>query len=193
MIIAAYIVLALAFGISDMILFQRCGKITPIRLSRGMMVTLVVAVVQTMLFMLGMLLGDLLRFELPTDAQAFAKTNAMIFMGLAVFVVLRMLMPHLRREPKLPLFNLGNNAACVAMAFATGINYLLIGLGAGFVVSIECDFHKALWPMLVVLFLTGYFGLMLGRRNVALRTRRWMIVVAVLIMAVAIGALVNAK
>lgn len=193
MIIAAYIVLALAFGISDMILFQRCGKVTPIRLSRGMAVTLVVAVVQTMLFMLGMLLGDLLRFELPTDAQAYAQTNAMIFMGLAVFVVLRMLMPHLRREPKLPLFNLGSNAACVAMAFATGINYLLIGLGAGFVASLESDLHKALWPMLVVLFLTGYFGLMLGRRKVALRPRRWMIVVAVLILAVAIGALVNAK
>ena len=44
--IAAYIVLALAFGISNMLLFRRCAEPTPIRLSRGLLITLVVAAVQ---------------------------------------------------------------------------------------------------------------------------------------------------
>ncbi len=141
MLIAAYIVLAIAFGISNMVLFYRCAEITPIRLSRGLFITFLVSVVQTVLFLLGMFLGDILRFELPTDAEAFSKTNSLIFLGLDLFVMLRMLMPYLKRESQLPIFNLGSNSACVAMAFATAINLLLVGLGAGFVASVAMDIH----------------------------------------------------
>lgn len=192
MLIIAYFALALAFGISDMILFHRCAEVTPIRLSRGLVVTLSVAMVQTALFLLGMFIGDILRFELPTDAGAFAKTNALIFMGLTVFVMFRMLSPHLKKEPRLPLFNLTSNAACTALAFATGINLLLVGLGAGFVASIDIDFHKTLWPLLTIMFLAGYWGLMLGRRKVAVRPRVWVIVATVLLFTVSVAAVVNA-
>ena len=192
MLIAAYIVLAIAFGISNMVLFYRCAEITPIRLSRGLFITFLVSVVQTVLFLLGMFLGDILRFELPTDAEAFSKTNSLIFLGLDLFVMLRMLMPYLKREPKLPVFNLGSNSACVAMAFATAINLLLVGIGAGFVASLAMDLHKALWPLIIILFLAGYWGLMLGRTKVNIRPRRWMIVASVLLLAVAIAAVVNA-
>lgn len=190
--IAAYIVLAIAFGISNMVLFRRCAEVTPIRLSRGLVVTFFVAAVQTGMFLLGMLLGDLLRFELPTDGSAFSKTNALVFLGLDIFVMLRMLMPNLKRNPQLPFFNLGNNGACLAMAFAIGINLLLVGLGAGFVASPVCDLHKALWPLLIIMFLAGYWGLMFGRRRVAIRPRRWMVVAAVLLFVVGIAAVVNA-
>lgn len=192
MLIAAYIVLAIAFGISNMVLFYRCAEITPIRLSRGLFITFLVSVVQTVLFLLGMFLGDILRFELPTDAEAFSKTNSLIFLGLDLFVMLRMLMPYLKRESQLPIFNLGSNSACVAMAFATAINLLLVGLGAGFVASLAMDNHKALWPLIIILFLAGYWGLMLGRTKVNIRPRRWMIVASVLLLAVSIAAVVNA-
>lgn len=192
MLIAAYIVLAIAFGISNMVLFYRCAEITPIRLSRGLFITFLVSVVQTVLFLLGMFLGDILRFELPTDAEAFSKTNSLIFLGLDLFVMLRILMPYLKRESQLPIFNLGSNSACVAMAFATAINLLLVGLGAGFVASLAMDIHKALWPLIIILFLAGYWGLMLGRTKVNIRPRRWMIVASVLLLAVSIAAVVNA-
>lgn len=192
MLIAAYIVLAIAFGISNMVLFYRCAEITPIRLSRGLFITFLVSVVQTVLFILGMFLGDILRFELPTDAEAFSKTNSLIFLGLDLFVMLRMLMPYLKRDSQLPIFNLGSNSACVAMAFATAINLLLVGLGAGFVASLAMDIHKALWPLIIILFLAGYWGLMLGRTKVNIRPRRWMIVASVLLLAVSIAAVVNA-
>ena len=192
MLIAAYIVLAIAFGISNMVLFYRCAEITPIRLSRGLFITFLVSVVQTVLFLLGMFLGDILRFELPTDAEAFSKTNSLIFLGLDLFVMLRMLMPYLKRDSQLPIFNLVSNSACVAMAFATAINLLLVGLGAGFVASLAMDIHKALWPLIIILFLAGYWGLMLGRTKVNIRPRRWMIVASVLLLAVSIAAVVNA-
>lgn len=192
MSIVSYIVVAMTFGIANMLLFHRCAKVVPIRLSRGLAITFLVAVVHALLFIGGMYLGDLLRFELPDYAGAFAKTNALIFLGLALFVMLRMLMPHLKRDPKLPLFDLSANVACVAMAFATGVNLLLVGLGAGFVASPASDLHKALWPLLIIMFLIGYYGLMLGRSKVVIRPKVWMIVASVLLLTVAVAAVVNA-
>ena len=190
--IAAYIVLALAFGICNMLLFRRCAELTPIRLSRGLLVTIAVAAAQCALFLLGMLLGDLLRFELPDDSTAFAKANALIFLGLDIIVMLRMLKPYLRREPKLPLFDLTSNRACSALALTAAVNPLLVGLGAGFVASTD-DMHKV-WPilMLVLMWLLGYWGVMLGRQKVAMRPVRWMIIAAVLLLGVGIAAMVNA-
>ena len=192
MLIAAYIVLALAFGIADMLLFRRCAALTPIRLSRGLLLSIVTAIAQAALFLMGMLLGDLLRFELPDNAEAFSTTNALIFLGMNTLVILRLLLPYLRREPKLPLFDLGSNAACTALVLTSGINLLFVGLGAGFVASPAADLHKALWPMVVALPLFSYWGIMLGRRKVTLRPRRWMIIASVLLLGVAIAATVNA-
>ncbi|MBR4229518.1 MAG: hypothetical protein IKR83_02270 [Bacteroidales bacterium] len=190
--IAAYIVLALAFAISNMLLFRRCAELTPIRLTRGLGLTLCVAAVQTALFLLGMVLGNLLRFELPDDSAAFSTANAMIFLGLDIFVMLRMLLPHLRREPRLPLFDLGNGKATIAISLTAAINPLLVGLGAGFVAS-SADIHK-LWPiaMLVLLWIFGYWGVMLGRRKVAIRPVRWMVIAAIMLLGVGIAAMVNA-
>lgn len=190
--LVAYIVIALAFAISNMLLFRRCAELTPIRLTRGLGLTLCVAAVQTALFLLGWVLGDLLRFELPDDASAFSTANAMIFLGLDIFVMLRMLLPYLRREPRLPLFDLGNNKATIAMSLTAAINPLLVGLGAGFVASTS-DIYKV-WPiaMLVLLWLLGYCGVMLGRRKVAIRPVRWMVIAAIMLLGVGIAAMVNA-
>lgn len=190
--LVAYIVIALAFAISNMLLFRRCAELTPIRLTRGLGLTLCVAAVQTALFLLGWVLGDLLRFELPDDASAFSTANAMIFLGLDIFVMLRMLLPYLRREPRLPLFDLGNNKATIAMSLTAAINPLLVGLGTGFVASTS-DIYKV-WPiaMLVLLWLLGYWGVMLGRRKVAIRPVRWMVIAAIMLLGVGIAALVNA-
>lgn len=192
MLIAAYIVIALSFGICNMLLMRRCAEVTPIRLSRGLLITFLLAIIQTSLFIMGMFVGNFLRFELPADAGAFSKTNSIIFLGLDIIVMLRMLMPYLKREPGLPIFNLASNAACVAMAFASAISLMLIGIGAGFVASPNNDLHKVLWPMLIILFPFAYWGLMLGRRKVAVRPRRWMLVASILLLAVAIAAVVNA-
>ena len=190
--LVAYIVIALAFAISNMLLFRRCAELTPIRLTRGLGLTLCVAAVQTALFLLGWVLGDLLRFELPDDASAFSTANAMIFLGLDIFVMLRMLLPYLRREPRLPLFDLGNNKATIAMSLTAAINPLLVGLGTGFVASTS-DIYKV-WPiaMLVLLWLLGYWGVMLGRRKVAIRPVRWMVIAAIMLLGVGIATMVNA-
>lgn len=190
--IATYIVLSLAFGISNMLLFRRCAELTPIRLTWGLWLSFFVAAMQAALFLGGMAIGNLLRFELPDNPDAFTNANALIFFGLTIFVMLRMLLPYLRREPKLPLFDLTNDKIRFALALTAAINPLLVGLGAGFVAS-SAQFSIVLpLVMLVLMWLFGYWGIMLGRRKVTMRPRRWMIVSCALLLGVAIAAIVNA-
>ncbi len=190
--VATYIVLALAFGINTMILMRRCAEATPIKLTKGLGITFLVSIVSCLFFMLGISLGDLLRIEGSDAPQLYARTNAFISLGLAVFVSLRMLLPYLRRKPQLAVFDLRNWGSVAAMAVASSINILLTGLVLGFVNSLSGNIHWAIWPMFVSVLILGYLGIMFGRQKVEMRPRRWMIVACILIIGSAIAAVVNA-
>ena len=190
--VATYIVLALAFGINTMILMRRCAEATPIKLTKGLGITFLVSIVSCLFFMLGISLGDLLRIEGSDAPQLYARTNAFISLGLAVFVSLRMLLPYLRRKPQLAVFDLRNWGSVAAMAVASSINILLTGLVLGFVNSLSGNIHWAIWPMCVSVLILGYLGIMFGRQKVEMRPRRWMIVACILIIGSAIAAVVNA-
>lgn len=190
--VATYIVLALAFGINAMLLMRRCAEATPVKLTKGIVIMLIVSVINCLLFLLGMSIGDLLRIEGSNAPQIYARTNAYIFLGMVVIVTLRMLLPYLRRKPQLAVFDLRNWGSIIAMAVANGINILLIGLGLGFVNALSNSIHWAVWPLFISILLLGYIGMMFGRQKVEMRRRRWMIVACILILGCAIAAVVNA-
>lgn len=190
--IATYIVLALAFGINTMLLMRRCAETTPVKLTKGIGITFLTSIVCCLLFLLGISLGDLLRIEGSDAPQMYAHTNAYIFLGLATFVTIRMLLPYLRRKPQLAVFDLRSWSSIVAMAVANGINVLLIGIGVGFVSSSAGNIHWAIWPMFAFVLFFGYLGIMFGRQKVEMRPRRWMIIDCILIIGSAIAAVVNA-
>lgn len=184
------LVIALALGVCTMLLFRRCGEATPVRLSVGLLTVVAVAAVHALLFLLGTVVGSLLSFSSPDNPQMYADINAYIFLGMTIIVDIKMLWPYLRREPRLPLFDLRSPVAVLAMAVATGVNVLLLGIGVGFVGGV--GIHAILWPLFVAGTLLGYLGLMFGRRKVSLRPRRWMVLACVLLLATAIAACVNA-
>ena len=190
--VATYIVLALAFGINAMLLMRRCAEATPVKLTKGIAIMLIVSVINCLLFLLGMSIGDLLRIEGSNAPQIYARTNAYIFLGMVVIVTLRMLLPYLRRKPQLAVFDLRNWGSIIAMAVANGINILLIGLGLGFVNALSNSIHWAVWPLFISILLLGYIKMMFGRQKVEMRPRRWMIVACILILGCAIAAVVNA-
>lgn len=190
--VATYIVLALAFGINAMLLMRRCAEATPVKLTKGIAIMLIVSAINSLLFLLGMSIGDLLRIEGSNAPEIYARTNAYIFLGMVVIVTLRMLLPYLRRKPQLAVFDLRNWGSIIAMAVANGINILLIGLGLGFVNALSNSIHWAVWPLFISILLLGYIGMMFGRQKVEMRPRRWMIVACILILGCAIAAVVNA-
>lgn len=191
MSIASYIVIALALGLVNMVLFRRCGEATPVRLSAGLLIVLGVSAVHAVLYYLGAALGNLMRLDSASDSHMYDDVNAYIFLGIVLVVIIKMLVPYLRREPRLPVFSLARTGSVLAMAVATGINVLLVGIGVGFADS-EVAVYALLWPLLVAGFLLGYMGLMFGRRKVDMRPRRWMVLASVLLLATAIAACVNA-
>ena len=191
MSIVSYIVIALALGIVNMLLFRRCGEATPVRLTAGLVIVLAVAVIHVILYYLGSRVGSLLSLHSPDDPFMYADVNAYIFLGLTLMVIIKMFAPYLRKEPRLPLFNLGDRRSVVAMAVATGISVLLVGIGTGFAEQGHAV-HKIVWPLLTASLLLGYLGLMFGRQKVQLRPRRWMVVACVLLLGTAIAACVNA-
>lgn len=191
MSIATYIVLSIAFAIATMLLMRRCAETTPVKLTKGIAIMLVTALIYVILFVIGMSLGDLLRFEGADAPELYARTNAYIFLGLTLFVALRMLLPHLKRKPQLPVFDLRNWSSVIAMSVASGINVLLIGLGLGFVMPIAGHVHWAIWPLFISSVLLGYTGIMFGRQKVTIRPLRWMIVACILLLGCGIAAVVN--
>lgn len=191
MLIAAYIVLALSFGIGNMLMYYRCVSAAPIRLNHGLGASLITTVIQTALFMAGMTIGDLVRFELTDIPNAMSKTNAMVMFGMVLIVALRQLAPYLRRNREQAVFDLRSWKTTLAMSIATGVNLFLTGIGVGFVASPSTDIHKALWPMVIILLLLSYWGVMLGRQKVKIRPRRWALLEALLIIGVGVAALIN--
>ena len=191
MSIATYIVLSIAFGVTAMLLMRRCAETTPVKLTKGLAIMFVTATIYVLLFILGITLGDLLRIEGADAPQLYARTNAYIFLGLTIFVALRMLLPHLKRKPQLPVFDLRNWSSVIAMSVASGINVLLIGLGLGFVMPLAGHVHWAIWPLFISSVLLGYTGIMFGRQKVTIRPLRWMIVACILLLGCGIAAVVN--
>ena len=191
MSIATYIVLSIAFGVTAMLLMRRCAETTPVKLTKGLAIMFVTAIIYVLLFILGITLGDLLRIEGADAPQLYARTNAYIFLGLTIFVALRMLLPHLKRKPQLPVFDLRNWGSVLAMSVASGINVLLVGLGLGFVMPLAGHIHWAIWPLFISSVLLGYTGIMFGRQKVTIRPLRWMIVACILLLGCGIAAVVN--
>ena len=193
MSIVSYIVIALAMGIVNMLTFRRCGEASPVHLSEGLIIILVQSAMHAAFFYLGGLLGILLSMHSPSDPSMYSDTNAYIFLGMVLVVIIKMLFPYLRKELQLPVFDLGLGSvwAFSGMVVLTGINVFLIGIGAGFV-ELENPVHKMVWPLFGMSFLFGYLGLMLGRQKVQLRPRRWMVLACVLLLAVAIIACLKA-
>lgn len=175
MYIVLFIVLSMALGISAMLLMRRCVEAVPVQLSSGMLISFTLAVVHVALFCLGIYLGNKLHFVAPGDPTAYATQNALAFLGLAVVVAVKQLLPYMGRRTKPAAYDLNAGTTQVLLfTVATGVNGFLVGFGVGFVVRLGEYLHAALWPLFLLTFLFSMLGIMFGRQQVPLRSRRWM-------------------
>ncbi len=187
MSIISFIVLALALGISAMVLMHRCADAAPIQLSSGLLVSFALATIHVALFCLGIYLGNSLRFIDLDNPDAYRKTNALVFLGFAVVVAVKQLFPHMGRKTRPAAFDLNAGTfRTLLLSVATGINGFLLGLGVGFVVLLRDSLHSALWPVWTATFLFAYLGIMFGRQHVVLRPRRWMGLSSLILFAAAL-------
>lgn len=179
----AYIIIAIALALNILIALRPCAERFPIRLTRGLVLSLLVAVVYAGFLWLGISLGNIIRYDSPIEEGLYDDVNQLVFIGLIILVAVKIMFPVLRKKhQEVPIFDISRWGIVLLLAIATGVNAFLIGLAFGFVQSIEGQFWKATVPMMVTVFLLAYLAIMMGRQKKTLKERRWTLLSALMLL-----------
>lgn len=179
MTILISLLVALALGIDALLMFRNCAETSPIRLSLGLIIALIVGASSALLMGGGFLLANLF------DYMGQNGNATVIFMGFFVFVVIKLLITH-RRKEEAPSFDISQWSIVGQLALVQSINALFLGLGMGYI-FIPSWTRTAAWIIcFLFVFAFSYWGIMLGRNKIEMRQRRWRIMEILLLLAAAI-------
>lgn len=184
-----YFVLSLALGIELMTIMRTCAEKAPIRLTRGLAVSFLAAIVYALFLYLGIQIGNLLRFE--GDDGLYDNINSMVYLGMMIVIGVKMLLPVYRKGQQRPAYDISRWGTVLALIVASGINVLLIGIGLGFLVSASDEGLKGPICLAIVVFLISYWAIMLGRQKKAIREHRWLLIAVLLLLVSAIFRVVE--
>lgn len=180
-----YIILALALSIPTLITLRDCALKNPIRLTRGLGASLLIGIEHAFLLLLGIFIGNLVRFDIP-------DYDNLVFLGLTLIVAIRMFFPAFRKKNRERIsYDISLWRTIVLLGIATGMNILFIGIGIGFRDTIDHALWRAVIPMTVVTFLLCYLAIMMGRRKKELRERRWQLLAVLFLLVFAIKGAVD--
>lgn len=180
MSVLEYIILAFALSIPVMVTLRGCALQNPIRLTQGLADSMLIAFEHVLLLLAGVWMGNVIRFDIPDYDNLF-------FLGLMVVVALRMFFPAFRRKEKPRIsYDIARYGVVALLGIATGINTFIIGFGFGFRLNVAEELWRASIPLLVIMFLLNYLGIMLGRRKKEMRERRWQLIAVLFLLVFAI-------
>ena len=162
-----------------MIVLRDCAEHAPIRLTRGLAVSFAIALVHSLLFGVGLFVGNLLVF-------GDEKVAEIVFFGIVAIVSARLLIAAFGKKKEAAAFDISRWSTVLALAVATGTNTLIIGLATGFVAQFQTDAFKAMIPLLIAELLLAYLAVMYGRQKVKIRPRRWYVVSVIFILMFAL-------
>ena len=186
-----FFIFSLALSIELLIVLRSCALKTRIVLTRGLCVSVIAALIYSLLLVLGIVVGNVLRFESATDPGLYDNINSLIYLGLMIVVGLKMMLPAMKKNRQIPAYDISRWATVFALSVASGINVLLVGLGLGFIASVEHNALKGAITLFVMAFLFGYLGIMMGRQKKMLGERRWMLIAVLLLLVTAIFRVVE--
>lgn len=179
-----YILIALAFSIESMLLMRSQSNKTHIALTRGLAISLFLALTYAFMLFAGLHIGNLLRFEENDRADAYNTANTLVFIGISLLLCIKVLLPALRKKEQIAAYDINRWTTIVALAFASSIDLLIYGLGVGFLPQSHDEGLKAFIPMIICVFLLSYMGIMFGRQGTTLRPRRWHILSVLLLFSI---------
>lgn len=169
MSLVEYILLALALSIPTAVTLRCSAAKSHIRLSQALLEVLSFAFVHAAFLVMGMYIGNMLMFN-------DTSVDNLIYLGFFIVVAVKLLFAALRHKDNAAGYDITRWSTALALSVATGLNVLLIGLGLGFKALVAFDLYKAAIPMVVAVFLLGYWAVMLGRQKKQFKERRWMLI-----------------
>lgn len=185
---------ALSVGVISLINYRAYSEAYPIRLTRGLLFAFLTGVVYVLMGNAGIFMADLLRFRNSELPDLYNHVNTVIYLGIMVFVVMKWLLGITKkRMENRVLYDLSDNRTLWVLPIALGINVFLVGFGVGFLPELQLEglFLRYSLPLFVITFFMCYWAVMLGRRKIPIREKRWVFISSLLLLVLAIMKVVN--
>ncbi len=193
MSIIEFIILAIALSFEALIVMHGCALKTPVRLTQGLAESITIAAVNALLLLLGIWLGNLLRFtpaELDPNAAGtnslLTETDNLVYLGLMILVALRLLFRSGKKRRAVQPYDISRYGTALLLGVAVGINTLFVGLALGFRLPLAENLWRSSVPLAVIMALFALFGVMLGRQQKELRARRYTLIAVLFLLAFAL-------
>lgn len=191
MSIIEFIILAIALSFEALIVMHGCASKTSISLTKGLAESVIIALESVILMLVGLYIGNLLRFTPDslgesTTRDLLTDSDNLVCLALMIFVALRLMFRTGSKKHKAPNYDISRFGTAVLLGIAVGINSLLVGLGLGFRIDAGDNIWRASIPLFVITTIFALLGVMLGRQQKELRSRRYALVAALFILAFAL-------
>jgi len=191
MSIIEFIILAIALSFEALIIMHGCASKSNNRLTKGLAESAIIALEGAALLIIGMWIGNLLRFTPDSLGQSATRdlltdTDNLVCLALMIFVALRLMFRTGSKKHKAPNYDISRFGTAVLLGIAVGINSLLVGLGLGFRIDAGDNIWRAAIPLFVTTTIFALLGVMLGRQQKELRSRRYALIAALFILAFAL-------
>ena len=185
--ILEYIALSIALTLPLFLTLHECAGKVSLRLSRGLVISLLMAVGQAAIILLGMLIGNQLRFDMPVY-------DSFVFLGLVLVVAFRFLFTTFRKQKDTitEAFDISRWSTVILLSIASATNAFIVGIGLGFRTLISNDACAVAIPMAIAAFLFSYWGIMFGRQHKKVRPRRWLLISILILLVYAVKGVVDA-
>lgn len=174
-----YILFGLSMGLEAMLTMRASAVRVNIQLTRGLLDAFVIAVVECILLLFGIWMASLWTFQ-------FGNVDNYVFLGIILLLVAKMLMETFSKQRREASYDIAHMGTTMLLAVALGMDALIAGMGFGFLDDISTAWLKAALPLFVLVFLFAYLGVMLGRRKVEVKQRRWNLFAVLFVLAVAL-------
>lgn len=162
----SYILFGLSMGLVAMLTLRNSALRTKIRLTRGLAYALLLALVQALFLLFGIWLGSLWRFST-------GNLDTYVFLGIMLLLAAKLSLNIFDKQGATAAYDIARFPTFLLLSIALGINDLIGGMGMGFLVSAQEAWLKAALPLFLLVLLLSYLGIMLGRRNIDIKQRRW--------------------
>ena len=191
MSIIEFIILAIALSFEALIIMHGCASKSNIRLTKGLAESAIIALEGAALLIIGMWIGNLLRFTPDSLGESATRdlltdSDNLVCLALMIFVALRLMFRTGSKKHKAPNYDISRFGTAVLLGIAVGINSLLVGLGLGFRIDAGDNIWRAAIPLFVITTIFALLGVMLGRQQKELRSRRYALIAALFILAFAL-------
>ena len=191
-----FIILAIVLSFEALIMMHGCADKTPVRLTKGLAESAAIAVINALLLLVGIWVGNMLRFTPDSmtggtsTQQLLTDTDNLVYLGLLILVAVRLLFRSGKKGRTVQPYDISHFGTSMLLGVAVATNTLFVGLALGFRIPLQDNIWCAAIPMVVSMTLFAFLGVMLGRQHRELRARRYTLIAVLLLLAFALkGAL----